>query len=138
SFPTRRSSDLVVIGGLLLATLLTLFVLPILYILFEKIPKLKLRTKRKTMKVLIVMLYMLSSLPAFSQQGILIDQAIDTAVKNSYLTKNSQLLSEYQQKLIKSSSDVPQASVNGEYGRLNSWRKDYKIGVSQTISFPTV
>lgn len=134
----QRPLATVVIGGLLLATLLTLFVLPILYILFEKIPKLKLRTKRKTMKVLIAMLFMLSSLPAFSQQGILIDQAIDTAVKNSYLTKNSKLLSQYQQKLIRSSSDIPQASVNGEYGRLNSWRKDYKIGVSQTISFPTV
>jgi cobalt-zinc-cadmium resistance protein CzcA len=48
------------------------------------------------------------------------------------------LNAEYQRKLIKTSSEIPQANVVTEYGQINSYYSDNKIGLEQSISFPSV
>jgi cobalt-zinc-cadmium resistance protein CzcA len=41
-------------------------------------------------------------------------------LKNNLSVKNEKLKSEYQQALIKSSANIPHASLNSEYGQINS------------------
>jgi cobalt-zinc-cadmium resistance protein CzcA len=64
--------------------------------------------------------------------------AIDTALKNNLLVKNEQLRAAYQEKLIKTSKEIPATTVFGEGGQINSVYFDTKFGFSQTINFPTV
>ena len=126
----------VVIGGLMIATLLTLFVLPILYILFEG------SADKKSSKHIAVVLLMILCLTGFNnvnaQERIGLQAAIDTALKNNRGFKNEQLKSEYQQKLFKSSANIPQATLSTELGQINSIYSDTRFGLSQSFSFPTV
>lgn len=130
----QRPLATVVIGGLLIATFLTLFVLPVLYILFEK----GFKGKPTITVTTITLLFLLSFPNANAQTAINLQDAIDTALKNSLLVKNERLNAEYQQKLKASAIDIPQTNLIGEYGQINSFYKDSKLGISQSISFPTV
>ncbi len=132
----QRPLATVVIGGLMLATFLTLFLLPVLYTIFEKIKGPKRIPNRVRMAG--ICLSMLAGIPAFSQQPITIEQAIDSAVSNSYLSKNSRLLTAYREQLKESHLAIPQTSVRAEYGRINGLATDYKVGIAQNISFPAV
>ena len=125
----------VVIGGLMIATFLTLFVLPILYIIFERTGKVKISAK--TISIILV-LFFVGSVNVNAQERIGLQAAIDTALKNNLSVKNEKLKSEYQQALIKSSANIPHASLNSEYGQINSNYKDSKFGISQSFSFPSV
>jgi cobalt-zinc-cadmium resistance protein CzcA len=131
----QRPLATVVIGGLMIATFLTLFVLPILYILFEKGGKIK--HKKHMHKVAVVFLGLIS-FTAKSQTTINLQAAIDTALKNNLTVKNERLKSEYQKKMIKSSANIPQTNIVGEYGQMNSSYNDNRFGVSQSFNFPTV
>jgi cobalt-zinc-cadmium resistance protein CzcA len=133
----QRPLATVVIGGLMLATFLTLFVLPILYIVFEKIQKPKKRFGR-TGKPAITVLFVLLFSSLYAQQPIQLDEAKAIALKNSRLAKNSHLITAYQEQMKASYLDMPQATLTGEYGRINTLDTDYKISVSQSMSFPTV
>jgi cobalt-zinc-cadmium resistance protein CzcA len=125
----------VVIGGLMIATLLTLFVLPILYILFEG--SVNNKTSRHIAVVALILCFTgISNVNA--QEKIGLQAAIDTALKNNRGFKNEQLKSEYQQKLIKSSANIPQATLSSEFGQINSIYSDTRFGLSQSFSFPTV
>lgn len=132
----QRPLATVVIGGLMLATFLTLFVLPLLYILFEKISISK--KHRKMTKSLAVIILLLGSVSSSAQQKITLQQALTIANENSLVLKNSALQTQYQQKLKESYLDIPQTAVSGEFGRINSLSNDYKVGINQEISFPTV
>jgi cobalt-zinc-cadmium resistance protein CzcA len=125
----------VVIGGLMIATLLTLFVLPVLYILFEGSAK-KISAKHIAVLALIFCLTGISN--ANAQDKISLKAAIDTALKNNRGFKNEQLKSEYQQKLIKTSANIQQATLSSEFGQINSIYSDARFGLSQSFSFPTV
>lgn len=131
----QRPLATVVIGGLLLATFLTLFVLPVLYILFEKGIKLK---AKKTTTAAVILLMIGSMQTSNAQTNITLSAAIDTALKNNLQVKNQKLTAEYQQKLKASAVDIPQTNLTGQYGQINSFYKDTKFGISQSISFPTV
>lgn len=133
----QRPLATVVIGGLMLATFLTLFVLPILYILFEKIQKPKKRFMKNRKPVMTTILLLLLS-SVYAQQPIVLEKAVNIAHKNSRIAKNSALVTAYQEQLKNSYLDIPQTAVTGEYGRINTLHNDYKIGVSQSIAFPTV
>jgi cobalt-zinc-cadmium resistance protein CzcA len=125
----------VVIGGLMIATLLTLFVLPILYIIFENSGK----TKNSKIPVgLFIVLACSGILKANGQDQISLQSAIDTALKNNLSVKNEKLRAEYQQKLISSSANLPQANLSTEFGQFNSIYNDNRFGLSQSFSFPTV
>jgi cobalt-zinc-cadmium resistance protein CzcA len=130
----QRPLATVVIGGLLIATLLTLFVLPILYIMFEK--GISLKGKKSTTTAIILILISMSSVHA--QTPISLKSAFDTAIKNNLSMKAEILKAEYQQKLIQTSKAIPLTNVAGEYGQINSFYTDTKLGISQTISFPKV
>jgi cobalt-zinc-cadmium resistance protein CzcA len=52
--------------------------------------------------------------------------------------KQEQLKANYQKMLVGSAAIVPQASLTGEIGQINSIYTDTKFGISQGISFPTV
>ncbi len=73
-----------------------------------------------------------------AQTPITLQQAIDTALTNNLLVKNERLKSEYQKKFIKSGVNIPTTNIVGEYGQINSFYTDTRLGVSQTINFPTV
>ncbi|TRX00005.1 CusA/CzcA family heavy metal efflux RND transporter [Flavobacterium gawalongense] len=127
----------VVIGGLLIATFLTLFVLPILYIMFEKGIKLKLK-KIKSITTIMVLGLFFSFQNANAQEKISIEKAIETVLSNNIKIKNEKLNSEYLQKMTKTGYDIPNTGIIGEFGQFNSNVNDVKIGISQSIKFPTV
>ena len=134
----QRPLATVVIGGLLIATFLTLFVLPVLYILFEKIGiKKSVNGNTKIVSSIIVLLFF-SYQNINAQTEINLQGAIDTALKNNLTVKNEKLNAEYQKKLKAAAVDIPQTNLIGEYGQMNSFYKDTKFGVNQSISFPTV
>ncbi|MFV8326912.1 CusA/CzcA family heavy metal efflux RND transporter [Flavobacterium sp. ZS1P14] len=127
----------VVIGGLLIATFLTLFVLPILYIMFEKGIKLKPK-KIKSITTIVVLGMFFSFQNADAQEKISIDKAIEIALQNNIKIKNEKLNSEYLQKMTKTGYDILNTGIIGEYGQFNSNANDVKIGILQSIKFPTV
>lgn len=133
----QRPLATVVIGGLMIATFLTLFVLPVLYILFETAVKTKTSSKSKIASVLIASLFILS-LNSNGQVPINLQSAVDTALKNNLTVKNEKLKAEYRKKTVKTSATIPQASVFGEYGQINSYYSDNRFGISQSFNFPTV
>lgn len=137
----QRPLATVVIGGLLFATFLTLFVLPILYILTHKTKPFN--SKLTALSVLIVAFCfqetnaqnLLKSSPA---KPISLQSAIDTALTNNLTIKNERLKSEFQQKLSKSGATIPNTTIVGEYGQMNSFFADTRLGISQPINFPLV
>lgn len=136
----QRPLATVVIGGLLVATLLTLFVLPILYIMFHK----NVVVKKKAIAASLVILFFLSFQEVNAQhvagdvKTITLQQAIDTALANNLSVKNERLRAEYQQLLTRSGTNIPATNVVGEYGQINSFYADTRVGISQSFSFPTV
>ena len=127
----------VVIGGLIIATFLTLFVLPILYIMFEKGIKLKPR-KIKSITTTIVLGLFFTFQNVNAQEKITLDKAIETALQNNLKIKNQKLNSEYLQQMTKTGYDITNTGIISEYGQFNSNVNDLKVGVSQSIKFPTV
>ena len=75
---------------------------------------------------------------AFPQSSITLQSAIDRALKNNLTVKNEKLNAEYQKKLKAAAVDIPHTNFTGEYGQINSFYKDTKFGIGQSISFPTV
>ena len=133
----QRPLATVVIGGLLIATFLTLFVLPILYVMFEK--GINLRPKKiKTITTIIVLGLFFSFQNTNAQEKISIDKAIETALENNLKVKNQKLNSDYLQKMTRTGYDIPNTGIISEYGQFNNNMNDVKIGVSQSIKFPTV
>ncbi|MBS1528290.1 MAG: CusA/CzcA family heavy metal efflux RND transporter, partial [Bacteroidetes bacterium] len=132
----QRPLATVVIGGLLIATFLTLFVLPVLYILFEKGFRAAV-SKTTTVMVSIILLTLVSQ-RSDGQTPITLKAAIDTALKNNLQVKQEQLKAKYQQMLVGTSANIPQASLFGEVGQINSSYSDTKFGLSQSFNFPTV
>ncbi len=134
----QRPLATVVIGGLLIATFLTLFVLPVLYILFEGIGK-KQQTLSKAKIVTTIIILIIANCPSsFAQKPILLNAAIDSALKNNLSVKNEKLFADYQQKLKASKADIPQTNITSEYGQINSFYKDTKFSIAQSINFPKV
>lgn len=129
----QRPLATVVIGGLVIATFLTLFLLPILYFLFERNNK----PKVNLLSILFIAGATLTMNKVGAQTPIPLQSAIDSALQNNLEVKNQKLLTEYQSKLL-NSYDIPQTVISGEYGQINSYYKDSKFGISQTISFPQV
>lgn len=130
----------VVIGGLISATFLTMVILPVFYIFFSS------RTfhfswKRKSGKAMLLFLLFGLSIPfAGAQQTNVIDikQAIQMALDSNLFVRASSYSVETQKALRGASLDIPKTSLEGEYGRINSFTKDNSLTVSQSFAFPTV
>ncbi|RYD70679.1 MAG: TolC family protein, partial [Sphingobacteriales bacterium] len=123
---------------LMVATFLTLFVLPVLYIIFEKGFTFKTKKPGSITTAVVLFLACCSIQKVNAQVPITLNAAIDTAFKNNLTVKNEILNTEYQKKLKAAAVNIPQTNINGEYGQINSFYNDNKIGVSQAFSFPTV
>jgi cobalt-zinc-cadmium resistance protein CzcA len=134
----QRPLATVVIGGLIIATFLTLYVLPVLYVMFEK--KSFLKSLNKTGTTLLLFLVLGLAVPAIShaQTMITLEEAKDSAIKNSLLIRDQRLNELHLQNLIKTSAEIPHTNVTGTYGQIASIYNDTEIGISQTISFPTI
>ena len=131
----QRPLATVVIGGLMIATFLTLFVLPILYVIFEKGVNLNPFKKSTTIVIIFVSLFFSN---ANAQTSVTLQKAIETALKNNSTVKNERLKADYQQKLIKSATNLPNTNIQADYGQINSFYNDNRIGISQSFHFPTV
>lgn len=129
----QRPLATVVIGGLLVATFLTLFVLPILYISTHYS-----KTSKPHIITLVVLLGIFYYPKTTAQTPITLKQAIDTALANNLILKNERLKIEYQKTLINTFLYIPNSALTFDYGQLNSIFNDKKIGISQSISFPSV
>jgi len=135
----QRPLATVVIGGLLIATLLTLFVLPVLYLMFEKGFNASLPINKGVAVLLgFVLMGSVASAQTNSIQTISVQAAVDSALKNNLLVKNEQLKSQYQQMLIGTAANLPKTAFVGEVGQINSIYTDTRLGISQSIAFPTV
>ena len=131
----QRPLATVVIGGLITATLLTLFVLPALYLLFDKTGKMK------GVKPVLVSLLLISGSQAFSQSGptnIDIDGAIKIALEKNLQAQSFRLNEQVAEKLQSSAFDIAKTTISADYGKVNSINNDTRIGISQTINFPSV
>ncbi|PQJ10145.1 CusA/CzcA family heavy metal efflux RND transporter [Flavipsychrobacter stenotrophus] len=131
----QRPLATVVIGGLMIATFLTLFVLPILYILVEKR---SMHVNSKLTGAAIVLLLFTCSNTGNAQTSISLQAAIDTAIHNNLKLKNEHLKAEYLHALTGSGINIPQATLFGETGQINSAYRDNKFGITQSINFPSV
>ena len=89
-------------------------------------------------KLLIASCLLLITNYSNAQDKITLQQAIDTALINNLTVKNEKLRTEYHQKLIKSGATIPATNIGGQYGQINSFYPDLSLGISQTLSFPTV
>lgn len=134
----QRPLATVVIGGLLVATFLTLFVLPILYMLFEQKNN---SPSATSVAVCIAFLAIVGAAPTAQAQNnvpISLEAAIDTALHNNLSIKSEKLIAEYKQKWQKTATDIQPTNISLEYGQFNSIYHDNRVGISQTIQFPTV
>jgi cobalt-zinc-cadmium resistance protein CzcA len=131
----------VVIGGLVSATILTLIILPVFYILFSSG---KIRLKRKgSLKTfaVIILLASTSFLRNAAAQGpgsVSLDEAINTALENSLAVKSAALSTSATKALRGAAVDIPKTSIEGEYGKFNSYNKDNSFTISQSFAFPSV
>ncbi len=132
----QRPLATVVIGGLMLATFLTLFVLPILYLLSEQTKSKKMNTK--IVRIIVFAFCFFSGNRLSAQQPITLQEALEIAEQNNLEIKNRQLFSTYKDKLTETSLDMPQMEAYGEYGKLEGFENDNRLGLNQQISFPTV
>ena len=133
----------VVIGGLITATFLTLVILPVFYIIFSSI-SFRSIFKRKYLGSITLMLFLslcftnINTIKA--QQPVLVD--VNKAVKitlDSNLTIRSANYTVDVQKALKGASwDIPKTAINGEYGQLNTYAKDFNISTTQSFAFPGV
>ncbi|WP_143308822.1 CusA/CzcA family heavy metal efflux RND transporter [Chitinophaga vietnamensis] len=129
----QRPLATVVIGGLVTSTILTLLVLPSLYLMFGKG-----RSSKGGGVAAVVILLLVSGTPAFAQQRIPLPAALDMAAKHNYALQGKSLQTQQQQALQRSGFDPSKAMLGAEYGQMNSIANDTRIGITQTISFPSV
>jgi len=127
----------VVIGGLFTATLLTLFVLPLLYIIFNTKINFKGSSKIKTAMVVFALTFG-GVVSTQAQQRITVDQAIEIGLKNNQDIKAKEMDILSTAALRKTAGELPQTSVNFQYGNNEGFEYNDGLMVSQTIPFPTL
>jgi cobalt-zinc-cadmium resistance protein CzcA len=131
----------VVIGGLMSATFLTLIILPVFYIFLSK-GKFKFSLKNKIMKSisLILLLFLSTSLlnemKAQDTKAISLDEAIQIAMDNNLAIRSANSTVDMQKALRGTSWDLPKASLDGQYGRFNSYTNDNSFTISQSFAYP--
>jgi cobalt-zinc-cadmium resistance protein CzcA len=133
----------VVIGGLLTATLLTLIVLPVFYVMFSS-GRVKIRTGKKYRKlpalilVLLTGTSILNTLNAQTGKSINLPDAIKLALDSNLTIKSAGYSVDLRKVLKGASIDLPKTSIDGQYGRFNSFSNDNSFTISQSFAFPSV
>ncbi|MFB9863351.1 CusA/CzcA family heavy metal efflux RND transporter [Rufibacter immobilis] len=127
----------VVIGGLLSATLLTLVVLPIIYYFSEK----GFGGLKKSAALLLLpfgLLPLNMQAQTTPPQTLSLAQVLELAKQNNQQLKSAALEVEMRGALQKTAVDIPKTELSYSQGEINSPVTDDRIGISQTIPFPTV
>jgi heavy metal efflux system protein len=75
---------------------------------------------------------------AIAQQGITLQAALDTAIKNNLSLRSDRLSADYLQKIKGTAYSIPQTNATFDYGQINSAYSDNKFGLAQSMKFPTV
>lgn len=134
----QRPLATVVIGGLVSSTLLTLFVLPILFVFFEnrKSRRREALGTNKVVSTFLVFVLLSFSFDLFAQKQLTMDQAIEWAKKSNLNIGSEKLKSAYASALKKTAVQFAPASLTGEFGQVNSYYQDSKIGLSQSFKLP--
>lgn len=134
----QRPLATVVIGGLISATFLTLFVLPALYIIFNR-RSFKVPAKITTTVILMVICCCASfGVNAQDYEGVSLQQALDIANRNNLRVQGARLNERAAEQSRKTAFDPAKAQLNADVGQVNSAYRDNRLGLSQSISFPTV
>lgn len=133
----------VVIGGLITATILTLVILPVFYVIFSTHSFRKM-LRSKLSKIFTVTILILTGLTfsnmakAQKPKSIDVKQAIQIALDSNLAVKSSSYSVDAQKALKGTAWDLPKTSIDGQYGKFNSYSKDNSFTISQSFDFPTV
>ncbi len=124
----------VVIGGLITATFLTLVVLPLLYLFIFR------KKKWPGAAVLPVLLLLFFGNPASAQRRISLDEALQSGLQQNLLVQAGALEIEKARASVGTAFDLPKTGVFVENEDINAEnaRGILKIGLSQSVQFPTV
>ena len=127
----QRPLALVVIGGLISATILTLYVLPILYVWQKE------RSMRKNVSIPItIIIALLSFTSAQAQQKTSLVDLIASAEKNNLSIQAAKLAFESESKRASVYRNWSPLSVSNEYGNVNSAAMDHRISISEAFHLP--
>lgn len=129
----QRPLATVVIGGLISATFLTLFVLPALYLLFNRAT-----ITRMKKPVAAMILCLALGAVASGQTPVSLQESEKLASRNNLQMQSARLNQQAAEKLTRSGFDPAKTELSGDYGHVNSAYNDSRIGISQTINFPSV
>ena len=127
----QRPLALVVIGGLISATILTLCVLPILYVWRRNRA---VRNRKIIPAVVAVILISLSSVHAQNMTGL--DELIASAEKNNLSIQAAKLSYESESKRASVYRNWSPLSISNEYGNVNSAAMDHRISISEAFHLP--
>ncbi|MFA9221256.1 MAG: CusA/CzcA family heavy metal efflux RND transporter, partial [Sediminibacterium sp.] len=127
----QRPLALVVIGGLISATILTLYVLPILYVWQRN------RESQKRIAIpAAIILALLSISSAQAQQKISVNDLIASAEKNNLSIQAAKLNFESESKRASVYRNWSPLSISNEYGHVNSAALDHRISISEAFHLP--
>jgi cobalt-zinc-cadmium resistance protein CzcA len=127
----QRPLALVVIGGLISATILTLYVLPILYVWQRN----SAARKRKGIPAVIALI-LISISSAQGQQKVSVDELIVSAEKNNLSIQAAKLSYESESKRASVYRNWSPLSISNEYGNVNSAAMDHRISISEAFHLP--
>lgn len=132
----QRPLATVVIGGLISATLLTLIVLPILYLTFGN------KRKKKLPKLMLIIPLIISGVQiGQAQQKITLEQAVELAKTNSYMTKYSLLNIDREKAQVDAVQDIYNYDFFYGYDKNNitdNGQALHVVGAGHTFKMPTV
>ncbi|MDJ1485935.1 CusA/CzcA family heavy metal efflux RND transporter [Cytophagaceae bacterium YF14B1] len=150
----QRPLATVVIGGLITATLLTLFVLPALYLLFDNRPGKPRSDNRKpvsqtgtittaTITGVVLGLFLILFFPEritaqTPVRKVSLSQAVQLALTQNLQIQQTRLHEKAENLRQKSALDLAKTQVSADYGQINSIQKDTRIGIVQSMNFPSV
>lgn len=141
----QRPLATVVIGGLISATLLTLVVLPVLYRVFQNIKEKRRHkaaaSKSLSAKAVMVLLFLTGGLSLTlhaQERTISLQAAIDSALSQNLSIQSARLQTNVLKQTETTAWDIPFATVQAEYGQMNSATSDTRITIGQSIAFPQV
>jgi heavy metal efflux system protein len=133
----------VVIGGLITATILTLIILPVFYVLFSSGKRRKAEMKSPG-KIITLVLLLLTGTTAFNTlnaqktRTVNLHDAIQIALDSNLSIKSAGYSVDANKAMRGAAIDLPKLSVDGQYGRFNSYSNDNSFTVSQSLAFPSV
>ncbi len=133
----------VVIGGLITATILTLVILPVFYVIFYsgtlKLSFLKRNHKSLALLICVACFTGFAGVANAQDTKVLtLHEAIQEALDNNLAVKSAGLSTDASLSLKGAAIDLPQTSIDGQYGQFNSFTNDNSFSVTQSFDLPFI